>query len=121
MKKNQGKGDMVDIDFELSTHLVNGKVEIANELLDILSRTLIEDFTIIKESYLQKDWQKLYNAVHRLCGSLCYCGVPKLQQAGAALKQAVVEKNEEAIRFAFHELLDAVDQFEVAYNKLQKN
>jgi CheY-like chemotaxis protein len=118
-KVQEKRKELMNIDMELGTNLASGKADLARELLDMLVTTLPSDYEDIQKAYKKKDYDTLYNAVHRFYGSLCYCGVPRLQETAKALKLAAKGKESKKITKAFQNLIPAVDDFLKDYKKLK--
>ena|SRR3990167_49388 len=84
------------LDWELSMRLAGNRLETAKELLSLLLTSLPCEIKEIKKIYELKDYIHLRKKIHKLHGSLCYCGVPRLKnivvQVEAALKKNIIER-----------------------------
>ncbi|MCB1643964.1 MAG: response regulator [Pseudomonadales bacterium] len=69
--------------------IVNGKAEIAGQLLSILMGKLDQDIGRITESFRQGDMKELKFQVHKLNGASKYCGVPALTQVLQHLEEEI--------------------------------
>ncbi len=85
------------IDWQECIKLANGREDLARELLDMLLEQLPDDVELINTLYQQQDLENLKAQLHKLRGALCYSGVPGLQQATAALEQAVKQADVKAV------------------------
>ena len=68
------------IDWQDCIDKANQKRELAEELLDILAKELPMLHAQIQSAYQKNNIQDLGYYIHKLHGSCCYCGIPKLQQ-----------------------------------------
>lgn len=69
------------IDLDLGASLANGDHKKAQEFLFSLITLLPDETNKIKKAFDDDTKEELYVLVHRLMGSVCYCGVPKLQKS----------------------------------------
>ncbi|MFV8781774.1 response regulator [Microbulbifer sp. SA54] len=76
---------LVDISESLS--LCNQDPKLARDLLQMLLRSLHEDTLQINQLTREKDYQGLFEIVHRVHGGCCYCGVPRLRAATSKLQE----------------------------------
>lgn len=83
------------IDWELGLKLAGNKKELALEMLTLLTKTLADDMSSIKQAYLNKQSEELRQRSHKLFGAVCYCGTPRLKQALAALENALKQSGTE--------------------------
>ena len=113
------------IDFDLSLNLANQNKDLADELLQML----INDLPNTKdESIKLMDKQELENlkhVVHKLHGSCCYCGVPKLKQATNILESSLnkLENNNQLadkhISNLFKDYINNIDLVIKAYGSIK--
>lgn len=83
-------------DRELALRLAGQQADLAADMLAGLLRTLPEALTEIHNAAEQQDFITLKKTVHKLRGLICYCGVPRLNNAITALETAL-KQNESAV------------------------
>ncbi len=81
------------VDRSYSLKLVNGKVDLAKDMLNMLLNSLEESRHAINEAYHNRDHDALLETVHRLHGATCYCGVPNLKSI-AATAETMIKKHQ---------------------------
>lgn len=81
------------IDWDLGLKLAGNKRDLAEEMLSMLIATLDEDVKKIRDSYSNKNYEELYQRIHKLHGAVCYCGTPRLKDAIAKLEGALNQNN----------------------------
>lgn len=74
------------IDWELGKKLAGNRLDVAEELIDLLVPTLPEEIRQIQISHLAKNYNEMVKRVHKLHGALCYCGLPRLKNVIAQLE-----------------------------------
>lgn len=74
----QGKTQLKSIDWALAEKIAGDKKDLAKELFEKLKLNIAQDLEKINNAFESKNWQVLYDEVHRLHGASCYCGVPLL-------------------------------------------
>lgn len=84
------------IDWELGLKLANNKRELAEDMLALLVKTLPDEVTHMKKLFAENNFTVLGQRVHKLHGAVCYCGVPRLRRAMAALETALKQQNKHA-------------------------
>lgn len=72
-------GELGSVDIELCLKLANNKPALARDMLNMLLNELDSEKAKINAALHQSDNTELSELVHRLYGSCCYCGVPKLK------------------------------------------
>lgn len=77
------------IDWELSTKLAGNKREFAEEMISLLVKNLTTELGVIEQFYANKKHMELLHRVHRLHGTLCYCGLPRLKTVVTQLESAL--------------------------------
>ena len=105
------------IDMEDGMNILGGDLNAAKEVLDILLKILPEDYQAIQEAYTTKDYQRLYDLVHKLYGGLCYCGTPALREITKHIKQALVEQKEKKLPDLMKRLGQEVERLLEAYRQ----
>ncbi len=81
------------IDWEQSLALSNHSSELAEELLMMLKNELPEFNQNIQQTLNEKNYEGLYNLLHKLHGSCCYCGVPRLKEKVMAAENDLKNKD----------------------------
>lgn len=98
MDMDSDNNDSQIIDTELGLSLANNKADLAENLLKMLVDELPATKMSMLAMYNQKDYEALRKEVHKLHGGCCYCGVPRLKTAAAALDNTLKSGNtEEAV------------------------
>jgi len=77
------------IDWELGTKLAGNKREFAEEMLNLFVKTLASELTAMKTLKESKNYTDLLKRIHKLHGASCYCGVPRVKEAAAALETSL--------------------------------
>lgn len=77
------------IDWELGLKLASNKMELAEEMLNMLITNLADEVMLIKQYYANKNDKEFRQRLHRLHGALCYCGAPRLKKSIVLLENAV--------------------------------
>ena len=103
-KPNQTQNMKPIIDWDLGIKLANNKKDLAEEILDLLIKTLPEEFSQIKNAYENKNYTDLLKTLHKLHGAVCYCGVPRLKEAITILETALKQKEYSNITEKFERL-----------------
>lgn len=97
------------IDMELGTKLAGGKIELAQEMLQMLLDNLGKDQEIITQTYQQNDLIELKHHVHKLHGAACYCGVPRLKSSAHQLETALKENKHDKLDLLFNTLINEIN------------
>lgn len=74
------------INWELGIKLAGGNKKLAEDVLEVLIKTLPADIHTIQQLYLAQSYQTLRQQVHKLHGAVCYCGTPRLKTLLAQLE-----------------------------------
>jgi two-component system sensor histidine kinase BarA len=79
-------------------------------MLETFIASLKDEKLVITRSLKKDDLDELYNAVHRIHGACCYCGVPRLKAISQHL-DAMMRKGEiSKMDSNFDELINAIDE-----------
>src|SRR3990167_975330 len=81
------------IDWQDILKITNNKPELAKEMIAMLGDELPDMQKIINQAYTEKHYPTLLEKVHKLHGSCCYCGVPRLKKITATLETLLKERN----------------------------
>ena len=73
------------VDIALSLRLANNKPALARDMLVMLLKNLDAERNEINQAYEGKDFEQMEVLVHKLYGSCCYCGVPRLKKISSLL------------------------------------
>ncbi len=87
------------IDWERSLKLAGKQESLAADMLMSLIKELPSVQKAINQAHTNKQFEILREEVHRLHGVCCYCGVPMLKDAVAALEKSIVKKDYKRIDF----------------------
>jgi len=73
------------VDIPLSLKLANHKPTLARDMLAMLLDSLESERESLEQAFAARDFPLLQERVHRLYGSSCYCGVPRLKRLSGLL------------------------------------
>ena len=90
--------------------LAKSNSSLAKDMLSMLLSTLPEERKKIDESAVNSDLDTMYEAIHRLHGACCYCGVPRLRSATKVLDRQLRDRDEHQLIENLSEFYDAVDE-----------
>ncbi|MFM8454227.1 MAG: ATP-binding protein [Gammaproteobacteria bacterium] len=79
LHEHQLNAELPIIDWNLSLKLANYNTGLTHELLDEFKKHIPETLEEIKLSLKNSNYKQLRNIIHKLHGSCCYVGVPKLK------------------------------------------
>jgi two-component system, NarL family, sensor histidine kinase BarA len=89
------------IDWELGKRLAGNQVDLAEDMMAMLKRSLPSEFAEIKNLTHQRDYSELLRHVHSLHGASAYCGTPRLKALLGViekqLRNQVVEEIDELV------------------------
>ena len=71
---------------------VHGSADTVKELYTIFLAEIPNYIKLIQQFVAQKDMEKLYNLLHKLHGSCCYCFVPKLKELAAKTEMQACQR-----------------------------
>src|SRR5580658_3248260 len=77
------------IDWEQAVKVAGNNRALAEEMLNLLTRTLPSDLASIKQHHQDRHFPEMLRRVHKLHGALCYCGTPRLKMVVARLETAL--------------------------------
>jgi len=100
------------IDWELGLKLANNKRDLAEEMLLLLTKSLPDEITAMQKLLAENNYAVLLQQIHKLHGAICYCGVPRLKRATAALESALKDGNRQ------HEIAELFRQFQIEVNNV---
>lgn len=107
------------LDWPLAIKRAAGKQEMAAELMAMLLASLPEAGAAIAQAQLQQDRPALLAQIHRLHGSCCYVGVPRLQKLAHTIETGIKQGLPlEDLEPELLELLDEIANVERAWRAL---
>lgn len=75
------------IDWELGTRLAGHHIDLAKDMLMMLTSRLSDDLELINSHYEENNLTALQSQIHKLRGAVAYCGTPRLKAALAEVDQ----------------------------------
>ena len=97
------------VDINLCLKLANNKPALARDMLNMLLKGLAAEKQQINDALANNDFEELGELIHRLYGSSCYCGVPRLKHISGLLDKLFQSKQYEQARDAIPALNHALD------------
>jgi two-component system sensor histidine kinase BarA len=98
------------VDIQLCLKLANNKPALARDMLTMLLANLEAEKTQIDQTLASGNYRQLGDLIHRLYGSCCYCGVPKLKYISGLLDKLFQAKEYEQAKAAIPALNHALDE-----------
>src|SRR5690606_21196429 len=105
----ENQHDITSIDIALSLKLANNKPALARDMLVMLLQGLPEEQIQINRAFAEQNFEQLEEFVHRLYGSCCYCGVPRLKRISGLLDKLLQAKQFDQAAGAITALNNAID------------
>ncbi|HEY0892894.1 MAG TPA: response regulator [Cellvibrio sp.] len=97
------------VDIQLCLKLANNKPALARDMLSMLLSGLETEKQQINAALANSDYEELGELIHRLYGSSCYCGVPRLKHISGLLDKLFQSEQYEQARDAIPALNHALD------------
>lgn len=97
------------VDIQLCLKLANYKPALARDMLSMLLAGLEDEKQQIANALQQEQFDQLSELIHKLYGSSCYCGVPRLKHISGLLDKLFQSKQYEQARDAVPALNHALD------------
>lgn len=97
------------VDINLCLKLANNKPALARDMLNMLLNGLATEKQQINSALANNNYEELGELIHRLYGSSCYCGVPRLKHISGLLDKLFQSKQYEQARDAIPALNHALD------------
>ncbi|WP_062066002.1 response regulator [Cellvibrio sp. OA-2007] len=97
------------VDINLCLKLANNKPALARDMLRMLLNGLAAEKQQINNALATNNFDELEELIHRLYGSSCYCGVPRLKHISGLLDKLFQSKQYEQARDAIPALNHALD------------
>ncbi len=101
--------DITSVDINLSLKLANHKAPLARDMLVMLLNALPDDQAQINTALAERDYAHLEETVHRLYGSCCYCGVPRMKRISGLLDRMLQARQYDQLEGAVYSLNRAID------------
>ncbi len=98
------------VDIPLSLKLANNKPTLARDMLEMLINNLSGERDAINLAYEERNFERLEEQVHRLYGSCCYCGVPRLKRISGLLDKILQAKQYDQVASPIRALDNEVDE-----------
>ncbi|RYZ81169.1 MAG: response regulator, partial [Moraxellaceae bacterium] len=97
------------VDIELCLKLANKKPALARDMLKMMVEGLQKEKNSINAAAANNDIHTLGELIHRLYGSSCYCGVPRLKSITGLLDKLIQAKEIDEVEKAIPTLNHAID------------
>ena len=97
------------IDWQISLERSNHRSDLAIELLNMLVADLPDYKQQVQIAYEQNDIPMLKHHLHKLHGSCCYCGVPRLHDIVISTENCVKQSNAKPTKELMKHLSDELD------------
>lgn len=97
------------VDIQLCLKLANNKPALARDMLQMLLSGLENEKQQINAALANSAYEELGELIHRLYGSSCYCGVPRLKHISGLLDKLFQSEQHEQARDAIPALNHALD------------
>ncbi|MAN50469.1 MULTISPECIES: response regulator [unclassified Marinimicrobium] len=98
------------VDIPLCLKLANHKPTLARDMLEMLVKNLGGERDAINQAFDNQDFEQLEELVHRLYGSCCYCGVPRLKRISGLLDKILQARQYDQVASPIRALDNEVDE-----------
>jgi two-component system, NarL family, sensor histidine kinase BarA len=98
------------VDISLSLKLANNKLDLARDMLKMLLASLPQEKNDILNNLAIKNIDSVAELAHKLYGSSCYCGVPKLKEVSSKIDKLFQHKKIQEALDALPELIEVIDE-----------
>lgn len=98
------------VDIPLCLKLANHKPTLARDMLEMLVKNLGGERDAINQAFDNQDFEQLEELVHRLYGSCCYCGVPRLKRISGLLDKILQARQFDQVASPIRALDNEVDE-----------
>lgn len=105
------------IDWELGSRLAGNHLDLANDMLAMLTSRLPVDIHAINQHHLEKNYVELQAQVHKLHGAVAYCGTPRLKAVVAHIDQNLKQQLINHLSLLIEHLNIEVNTLLQEYNK----
>ena len=103
-------GELGSVDIQLCLKLANNKPALARDMLQMLVNSLAQEKTQLQQALAADAFDQLGEQIHRLYGSCCYCGVPKLKHISGLLDKLLQAGETAQAKDAMQALFHALDE-----------
>lgn len=97
------------VDIALCLKLSNHKPALARDMLKMLIAGIAEEKQLIIDAMASENYEEAGEIVHKLYGSSCYCGVPRLKYISGLLDKLFQKHLHEEAKSAINSLYSALD------------
>ncbi len=97
------------VDINLCLKLANNKPLLARDMLKMMLDGLVCEKAQINQAISDGNDEMLNELIHRLYGSSCYCGVPRLKSISGLLDKLMQTRKVDEAKAAIHSLNSAID------------
>lgn len=104
--------DTASVDIALCLKLANYKPALAKDMLSMLLENLSADQATINRAYRDNDFVLLQERIHRLYGSCCYCGLPRLKRISSLFDKLLQAKQ-------YHQTEEVIASLNIAIDDIQ--
>lgn len=111
-QENAQEQTRIPVDWQQTLKLAANKSSLAKDMLLGLVDSLKSAQNNINQMFTKKDYKNMREQVHRLHGACCYCGVPALKSAVAAVETAIAKKEFDNINFLMVELNKEINRLQ---------
>lgn len=101
--------DTTSVDLGLCLKLANHKPHLARDMLTMLINGLKDEQVAINQAFTEGDFEALEERVHKLYGSCCYCGVPRMKRISGLLDKTLQARQYDQVEGAIFSLNRAID------------
>ena len=105
----ENKDTNTSVDINLCLKLANNKPLLARDMLKMMLDGLVCEKAQINEAIGEENDEQLHELIHRLYGSSCYCGVPRLKSISGFIDKLLQAKEFKAAKKAIPSLNNAID------------
>lgn len=106
----ENREEASSVDISLSLKLANNKPALARDMLAMLLQNLGTERDEINSAFDREDFAQLEELVHRLYGSCCYVGVPRLKRVSGLLDKILQAKQYEQLPGAIKALNNEIEE-----------
>lgn len=108
--KSENREEPSPVDIPLSLKLANNKPALSRDMLVMLLQNLDAERSEINNAYDGEDFPQLEELVHRLYGSCCYVGVPRLKRISGLMDKILQAKQYEQLPGAIKALNNEIEE-----------
>jgi two-component system sensor histidine kinase BarA len=107
--QNHNNEANTSVDISLCLKLANNKPLLARDMLKMMLDGLTCEKAQINQAINDNNNEQLNELIHRLYGSSCYCGVPRLKNICGLLDKLMQARKVSETKEAIHSLNSAID------------